>query len=101
MNGPHDTGLFVTKQLGSEMWVLGLKIALPAMIALLMVTSALGILARAVPEMNIFIIGFSVRILFGLVALFALVPFITDAFREFVLTTDGYLTDLLELMAVR
>jgi len=47
----------------------GLLIALPAVIALVIVNMALGVVTRAAPQLNLFGIGFTVTILFGFFAL--------------------------------
>ena len=93
----YDDSMFVAKELGSEMWRMGLRIALPGAAALLLVTVALGFLARAVPEMNIFIVGFSIRIVFGLVAIFVITPYAADVFRDATVTTEEWLGQLLDM----
>lgn len=95
----YQTGEFVAKELGGEIWKMGLKAALPVMLSLFLVTVAMAILARAVPEMNIFILGFALRIVFGLLALVVILPFVVDLFSVFVQTTQGFLDRLFELWA--
>ncbi|MGE5484276.1 MAG: flagellar biosynthetic protein FliR [Ignavibacteriales bacterium] len=54
-----------------------LKIAAPLLGSLFMVTLALGIVARAVPQMNVFMVGMPVKLVAGLVVLaatFSLLP---------------------------
>ncbi|MFQ5654580.1 MAG: flagellar biosynthetic protein FliR [Planctomycetota bacterium] len=90
-------GAFLTRDLGGEVWRLGVKIALPGMVTLLLVTIAMAILARAVPEMNIFILGFAIRIVFGLLATLLVLPFVADLFRGFMETTSAALAQLMEM----
>lgn len=59
--------LFI-KMMG-DLFVAGLKIAAPVMAALLLSEVALGIVARTVPQMNVFIVGFPLKIGLGLLAL--------------------------------
>ena len=40
------------------MFVLGVKIALPIMGAIFLTDIALGVIARSVPQMNVFLVGF-------------------------------------------
>ncbi|MFT6913984.1 MAG: flagellar biosynthetic protein FliR [Motiliproteus sp.] len=51
---------------GSWMFAGGLLLALPAVIALLIVNFAFGIMTKAAPQLNIFAIGFPFTMLFGL-----------------------------------
>lgn len=51
---------------GGWMFTSGLLLALPAVIALLVVNFAFGIMTKAAPQLNIFAIGFPFTMLFGL-----------------------------------
>ena len=51
---------------GGWMFASGLLLALPAVIALLVVNFAFGIMTKAAPQLNIFAIGFPFTMLFGL-----------------------------------
>ena len=52
-----------------EMFVIALKLAAPIMAVMVFTNVALGIMARTVPQMNIFIVGFPLQIALGLVFL--------------------------------
>ena len=67
--------------LGSGLFEASVRLALPVTVTLLLVTIAMGLLSRAVPEMNVFIIGFALRILVGLWVLVVAVPLLAEAFR--------------------
>lgn len=56
-------------RLAGEIFVAAFKIAAPVTAALILTEVALGILARTVPQMNIFIVGFPLKIGVGLLAL--------------------------------
>jgi flagellar biosynthetic protein FliR len=56
------------------MFVLGVKIALPIMGAIFLTDIALGIIARSVPQMNVFLVGFPIKIGVGLFLLVFVVP---------------------------
>ncbi len=65
----------------SEYFVIGFRIVLPIFAAILVVDVVLGILAKAAPQMNMFVIGMQVRILVGLVVLLliiGLIPSVAD-----------------------
>lgn len=59
--------LFV--RLMGDLFVAGVKIAAPVMAALFLMEVVLGIVARTVPQMNVFIVGFPLKIGVGLLAL--------------------------------
>jgi flagellar biosynthetic protein FliR len=61
------SSLFVNMM--GALFVAAIKIAAPVMAALFLAEVALGIVARTVPQMNIFIVGFPLRIGVGLLAL--------------------------------
>ncbi|SHG57813.1 flagellar biosynthetic protein FliR [Thermosyntropha lipolytica DSM 11003] len=56
------------------MFVIGVKIALPFLAALLTADVAMGFVARTVPQMNVFIVGLPLKILLGLFTLLILLP---------------------------
>lgn len=53
----------------------GMKVALPVTFAILMINVALGVLARTMPQMNIFVIGIPMHLMIGVFVLMMLVPF--------------------------
>ena len=50
---------------GARIFESGLLIALPAIIALIIVNLALGVVTRAAPQLNLFGVGFTVTLLCG------------------------------------
>lgn len=56
-------------QMASQMFVSGVKISAPVIAALILTTVGLGLLARTVPQMNVFIVGLPLRIGVGLLGL--------------------------------
>jgi flagellar biosynthetic protein FliR len=50
---------------GGHIFETGLLVALPAVIALVIVNMALGVVTRAAPQLNLFGIGFTITLLFG------------------------------------
>lgn len=56
-------------QAGGQMFVTAIAVAAPVMVSLLIAKIALGIVARTVPQMNIFIVGMPLTIGLGLVLL--------------------------------
>ncbi len=66
-----------------EMFVISLQLAAPLMAALLITDVALGIMSRAAPQMNVFIVGMPVKIGIALIGTAILLP-------TFVTLFDGY-----------
>ncbi|HZP41930.1 MAG TPA: flagellar biosynthetic protein FliR [Candidatus Binatia bacterium] len=62
-------------RLAGDVFVLGVRIAAPIMIALLLSNATLGLLARTVPQLNVFVVGFSLNVGVGLVMLGVSLPF--------------------------
>lgn len=59
------TGIFLT----------GMKIAMPVTFAILMTNVGMGILARTMPQLNIFVVGIPMHIMIGLGTLMMVIPF--------------------------
>lgn len=76
-----DAATLVASELGSQIWSMGFQIALPASLALLVVTLGLGVLARSVPEMDLFVVGFSIRTGVAMLVLFVTLPFVAEIYR--------------------
>ena len=53
----------------------GMKVAMPVTFAILLVNVALGILARTMPQMNIFVVGIPMQLMIGVGVLAMLLPF--------------------------
>lgn len=56
-------------------FVTGMKIALPVLFAILLTDVGLGVLARTMPQMNIFVVGIPTKIVIGLFVLSIALPF--------------------------
>jgi flagellar biosynthesis protein FliR len=57
----------------------GMRIGAPALGILLITSTALGILARSVPQMNVFIVGFPLKITAGILGLMWMLPHLVGA----------------------
>ncbi|MDD2308368.1 MAG: flagellar biosynthetic protein FliR [Desulfuromonadaceae bacterium] len=53
----------------ADIFIIGIRLAAPVMVALLLTTVALGVMARAFPQMNIFMISLPLNVGLGLVIL--------------------------------
>jgi flagellar biosynthetic protein FliR len=70
-----------------EMFIIAVKLAAPLMAVMLFTNVGLGIVARTVPQINIFIVGMPLQIAVGLIFLGLTAPM-------FVKLTSGYFLDL-------
>ena len=62
-----------------EIFILGLKFSAPVLAILIFVNLAMGIMARTVPQLNMFAIGFAVTISVGFVMILISMPVFEDA----------------------
>lgn len=78
LKAPH-TGYLV--EIGGDMFLIGLQVAAPVMVALFLSNFCLGIVARTVPQVNILMVGFPLNIGLGLflfgITLSQISPFMT------------------------
>jgi flagellar biosynthetic protein FliR len=58
----------------SGMFFLGFKIGVPILGSIFLTDVALGIIAKLIPQINIFVVGFSVKIIVGLLMLVLFIP---------------------------
>ena len=83
-----------------EMFSMAIKVGAPAIAALLLTSAAFGIVAKVVPQVNILIVAFPIKIAIGLfffgVSLELLLYFMKHYVGEF----DGMLTVMMRLMRV-
>ena len=67
--------LYIIK-LFSGMFIIAVKIGSPLIVALLLTSVSLGLVARTVPQMNIFIVALPIKILGGIIFLGFCIPYI-------------------------
>ncbi|MEJ2629327.1 MAG: flagellar biosynthetic protein FliR, partial [bacterium] len=84
----NDTIFYQIIKMTGGMFIIAAKIGGPLIIALLITSVALGLVARTVPQMNIFIVALPVKILGGLIFLCFCIPFI----RQFIFTSFSELS---------
>lgn len=64
-----QAGVWAILEVFSRMFWLGMKIAMPVVGAIFLVDVALGIVAKTVPQMNVFIVGLPLKALLGMLIL--------------------------------
>jgi len=65
-------------QWSSQVFIVAIKIALPAVTSLLVVNLSFGVTSRAAPTLNLFAVGFPVAMLLGFVVIFLSVGSLTE-----------------------
>jgi len=85
-------------EISGQMFLIGLKIAAPLLVALFLSNLSLGIVARTVPQMNILMIGFPVNIGLGLILLGLVMGHLFPFLRELTTTMGETLNQLIHLM---
>jgi flagellar biosynthetic protein FliR len=85
-------------QLSCDMFVVAAKVAAPIIAILLFTSVALGLLARTVPQMNIFIVGFPLKLAIGLLAVGLTLPLLSTILRNLFQGLGGDMAVLMKLM---
>lgn len=89
--------LFVRKS--GDIFVNGIMLAAPALVCLFATTAALGFVARAVPQINVFIVGFPLQIGVGLLVVSLSLPLFHFVLRRLFVGLDGDLAAVVRLLA--
>lgn len=95
--GSGGVAKLATKTLGT-MFVIAFQMAIPVVGSLFLVDIALGIVARTVPQVNVFIVGMPLKILIGFMVLMIILPvfmmLVQQLFEEMVTA----MRDLMQLL---
>lgn len=83
-----------------QMFVAGLTIAAPVLLLLMLASLLVGLLSRMVPQINVMEIGFTARIVVGLIALLVFAPFLAPAFESLYAALMGGLDKALDALVV-
>lgn len=83
----------------SEILVLGIRLAAPVMVALLLTSVTLGIMARAFPQMNIFMVSLPLNIGVGFIVLGLTLPIFFHVLEVSFGSVKGQIEMLFSLMA--
>ena len=96
---PDGLGLRGAVALAGELFAVGVRIAAPVVIALLLTNAALGVLARTIPQLNVFVVGLPVNVGVGLVMLGVSLPFTFRLVAARVAALEPTLGDLVRGLA--
>lgn len=83
----------------SDVFIIGVRLAAPVMVALLLSSVALGIMARAFPQMNIFMLSMPLNIGLGLIVLGATITIFMHVLQVSFGHLKGSVDTLFKLMA--
>jgi flagellar biosynthetic protein FliR len=95
MSGP---AIHKIMRLSASVFIIGVKIAAPAMVTLFLTSVAMGITARAVPQMNIFFVGFPLRISVGFLSIIMALPLFIYIFKRLLVSFESDVLYLLKVM---
>ncbi|MDT8363994.1 MAG: flagellar biosynthetic protein FliR [Nitrosomonas sp.] len=88
MTGIPSPAFVTLANWGAEIFMMGLRLALPVLTALLTANLALGILTRAAPQLNIFAVGFPLTLSIGFLMMLLVLPYFTPVFIQ--MFSDGF-----------
>jgi len=80
-----------------QLFVFALKIALPAITALLVVNLSFGVMSRAAPTLNLFAVGFPVAMLLGFTVIFLNMGVLVENVSNFLGLSISAVSQLLKL----
>lgn len=72
----NDQSVMVAFNVFTQFFIIGIRIALPIILVLLMADLILGIVSRTVPQLNVMILGVPIKILLGLACVIMILPII-------------------------
>lgn len=90
--------LQVMIQFSKDMFVIAIKISAPVMAVLLFTNVAMGVVARTVPQMNIFVVSFPLQIAMGLLFIGFTAPVFVKLLQHFFLGLTGEVNLLFRFM---
>lgn len=88
-------------RLASNMFVVAIKVGAPLIAVMLLTSVGLGLVARTVPQIHIFVVAMPLKIVLGLVFMIIVAPYLTAFMIDLFSSYQVTLFDLLRLMAVR
>ena len=84
--------------LGSNMFVIAIKVGAPVIVVMLLTSVVFGLVARTVPQMNVFIVAMPVKIIVGLIFLAVSLPYISNYISGLLNESGSNITTLLNAM---
>ncbi|MGB7606540.1 MAG: flagellar biosynthetic protein FliR [Lutisporaceae bacterium] len=82
-----------------ETFAIGFKISIPILAASLLTEVALGILAKTVPQMNVFVVGMPLKLGVGILTFIAMIPMLISTLNVMFDKMYGYIYLIIKSMA--
>jgi flagellar biosynthetic protein FliR len=82
VDGITRAGIWELVAWGSRMFATGVLMAMPVIIALLLINIGMGVVSRAAPQLNIFAVGFPVTLTMGFVLMWMTLPHVLSGFQD-------------------
>ncbi len=98
--GFHYSGQILQTMIGfiNNMFVIAVKVGAPIIAILFFVSIGLGMIARTVPQINVFVVGFPLQIAVGLIGIGLTLPFFLKIVAGSFLQLQGEVSLLLNMM---
>ena len=85
-------------ELSASVFVIGLQIGAPLIVALFLANAVVGLLARSVPQIQVFVVGFPLTLLLGFLFLFFGMPFFAQAVHQMFEKLDTQFFEAIKLL---
>ncbi len=86
-------------KMSSNIFMIALKIGGPILVATFTTSFVMGIIARTVPQMNIFIVGFPLKIAVGFIMLISTMPFFVFIFEKLYHLMQNDISNIIKMMS--
>ncbi|MGB5571046.1 MAG: flagellar biosynthetic protein FliR [Sedimenticolaceae bacterium] len=83
-DGLSRSGIWELLSWGSRMFAAGVLMAMPVIVALLLINIGMGVVSRAAPQLNIFAIGFPITLMMGFLLIWVTLPQVMTNFGSLV-----------------
>ncbi len=77
----------------ADIFVVGVKLGAPVLVTILVIEFSLGVIARTVPQMNVWLVGFPLKIGLSIMVLAISLPLLAMMFEKFFADWQGILID--------
>lgn len=81
--------------------VIGVNIAMPVIGAILVLDVALGVMVKAVPQMNVFVVGMPIKIFVGLMVFVMMLPFLGGIYNFVFDESYRHIINIIDWMTLR
>ena len=96
--GFHEIQIKFIMRITADLFIVGFQLGAPLIIALLLANIIMGFMARSIPQLNIFVVGFPITIGLGLLLLFLGLPHLMRAFEILFFNFEAQIIQLINLL---